>query len=471
MKLLKSTSFTLCALLWLASGFLPVEAKSYTDIKIPAIKWDPPSYSEFKLDNGMSGFAIEDHEVPIVNFYILFPAPFDPADKVGLGDLASWALRNGGTTNISPDSLNSVIEFKAGYLGISASNEAASVWGNCLSQDLPLFLELTRELIMNPAYPADKIALRKSTLIEGIRRKNDEPQRIARRELMKLLYGDHPEGRETTVETVNAITRDDMIAYHKLVFRATGAVIGYSGDLNRQQAEDLTRKNFAALSTEPKTLPPLPPLGPAPKPGVYFIPKETNQAFISMGHRSIRYEDPRRISSEIMNYVLGGGGFQSILMTKIRVDAGLTYGISSALSTPHNVDGTFRCGASTRLDQSGRTISMMTSIVEEFGKAGPTATQFEEARTGFVNKFVWAFESSDDVLGQVVYYKWRGLPLDTPQRDLAAYQALTHEDAIKAANELIRPEDLIIVVVGNREKMDRPLEDFGPVTTIDLEVH
>ncbi len=444
--------------------------KTYEDVPVPPIEWKAPHFDEFTIANGLAGVVVEDHEVPMVNFYLQLPASPNSKDKIGLADFAAWVLRNGGSTRVTADSLNELVEFKAGNIGINGGDEYVSIWGNCLTDDLPLFLSLTSDLLNNPAYPEEKIDLRRTSSLEGIRRRNDEPRGIARRELFSIMYANHPWGMDPTTSTINSITRDDLLAYHKSFVRSDGAVIGFSGDIKAADAKKLTEKEFGSMKRGEKPVVKLPQAGPAPKPGVYYAYKDINQAFISIGHRSIRYEDPRRYAAEIMNYLLGGGGFQSILMKKIRVDAGLSYGVGTSIDAAYGVEGSFRGSTSTRLDQSGRTMAILNETIASFIKDGPSKDEFQQAKDAYVNSFVWRTESSGDVLAQTVYHKCLGLPLDTPQRDLAAYQKLTYEEVLKAAKELIHPDQMVVVVVGNREKMDRPLEDFGTVSTIDLNI-
>ena len=184
---------------------------NYRDIEVPPVEWSPPEFKEFDLPNGIAGLIVEDHEVPLVDFYLSFPSPSDPADKVGLAEMTAWALRNGGSLNIPADSLNNLVEFKAATIGVSAGQEQLQVYGFCLKDDLGLLLDIARDLIDNPAYPEDKIEFRHGNMLEGIRRSNDNPRGIGSREIYKLLYPDHPWGRENSVTTVNAITRDDIL--------------------------------------------------------------------------------------------------------------------------------------------------------------------------------------------------------------------------------------------------------------------
>ncbi|MCF7811738.1 insulinase family protein [bacterium] len=460
-------TITLILTITLLSASLPADIlakkpQSYEDVKLPKLKWQIPEYSEFKIDNGIEGLVVEDDEIPMVYYTIVFPAPPDPQDKVGLAEMTAWTLRNGGSTNIHADSLNDIIEFEAAWIGIWNDQEQMRISGYGHKDDLAFLLGLTRELIQHPAYPEDKIELKRSTMLENIRRKYDRPNGIAHREIEKLIYPNHPWGRETSEATVNAIQRDDLIAYHNLVINFSDAVIGFSGNIRKDDAKLLSDKYFGDFKSNKGSIAVLPPVGDQAETGVYYFKKDVSQAFVTVGHQTIDYYDPQRIAAELMNYILGSG-FGSRLTKRIRVDEGLSYSVWSGLWTPVPVKGEFRASAATRLDQAGRTLALMKSVIAEYAENGPTEEEFNEAQKKYVNSYVWKYEDSADILYRLTYLKWRGLPLDTPQRDLDAYQNLKIEDVRKAAKELLQPDNLVIVVVGDEEKMDRPLADFGKV--------
>jgi predicted Zn-dependent peptidase len=253
-----------------------------------------------------------------------------------------------------------------------------------------------------------------------------------------------------------------------LIFNSRKGVIGFSGDINASTAKSLTNKYLKKLKPAKADVAKLPLVPPQAETGVYYAYKDVNQAFVTMGHQTVDYNDPRRQAAQIMNYILGGGGFNSKLTKRVRVDEGLAYSVWSSFSTPVPVVGWFMASAATRLDQAGRTLALMTEIISNYRENGPTEEEFDLAKQAFVNNYVWEYENSDNILYRLTYLKWRGLPLDTPQRDLEAYQHLTLEDVQNAAKELLHPDRLVVVVVGDRAKMDRPLEDFGQVHTLDI---
>lgn len=443
--------------------------KGKFNFDLPPIEWTPLEFDEFELPNGISCFVVEDREVPLVDFFFAFPSPFDPEDKVGLSSIATWVLRNGGSTVRSADDINEIIEFKAAQLNIYAGNELLSIYGSTITKDVSEILDIVLELIEHPAYPEERIELRRGTMIEEIRRRNDDPRSVGFREFSKLIYPDHPYGRETSINSVSSITRDDLLEFHNNVFQSNGAVFGISGDISKDEFRELIQDKFSNLPHSEDPLAQLPEAPPQAPSGIYYVYKNTPQTMmILLGHQSIKYDDPRRHAAVMMNNILGGGGFNSVLLRRIRVDEGLAYVVWSSVNTPINVAGRFMAGASTRPEQTNRTMTLMSRILKEYKENGPREDDLERARKSFLNREVWEYESSEDFLESLVFYKWRGLPLDTPQRNIEAYQKLTYEEVKQAAKELINPEEFIWVIVGDRDRMDTRLEDFGDVHIIEL---
>lgn len=462
------------ALLLLLTGFLMRDSQAmgrsplyYQKIPIAPIQMPPINYQVFTLNNGIEVVVVEDREVPIVEFYCRFKAPLDPPDKVGLAEMAAWVLRNGGAESVSADSINRFIEYTSSQLEIYTSTNELFIWGQSLTDNIPSLFSLLHELVYHPALPLQTLELKRVMMLEQIKRESESPFDVGRSEFMKLLYPDHPWGQKATTSTVTKITLDDVREYIKATFTADEAVIGFSGDLTLSEARGWAQYLWEDLihSGVPKGVIPPPP--PSPQAGVYYIRKDLAQAFIYAGHRTIPYQHPLRIAAEVMNYIFGGGGFQSWITRKIRVESGLAYSVGSRFTTPLEGDGQFRMAAQTRINQSGQTLTLMRNLLTQFIEEGPSEEEFQRAKEAFINSYVWEFESSREILTRLVWLKSHHLPLDTYQKDLQAYHSLTLKDVRRAAKELLHPEHLIILVLGDRERMDRPLEDFGVVHMIE----
>jgi predicted Zn-dependent peptidase len=433
------------------------------------ITLEPIEYEEISFDNDMTGFFIEDREVPIVDIYMLIPTSRAPRDKTGLNELAAWVIRNGGTEEWPAERINEELEFVAARVEVYSTALTAMVHVNCLKKDLDLCLEILGELLKSPSFPEDKIELRRSTMLENIRRENDEPRRIAIREFRKVVYGDHPMAWHNTEETVAAITRDDLVRFHRNFFHPNNAIIGISGDVTRDEVMAALDEAFvgwepATMIVQPDTL-----LELSFEPSISYAYKDLNQAVIMIGHLGLNSRNEDSMAVQIMNYVLGGGSFSSRITQKVRTDEGLAYAAYSRYGDDPWTFGTFIASSQTRADAAGRAITLILDIIREMRDDGPTEEEFERARDSYINSFVFEYDSKSRAVFQLVHLKWEGRPLDTPERDIDTITALTLEDVRRAAATYLHPDGLAIMVVGDEDTFDQPLSNFGEVRSIELE--
>ncbi len=345
------------------AGAAKVERPS--DLRYPKLEMEPPSYEQVDFDNGMHGFFIEDHEVPIVNIYMLISTNRDPGDKTGLGDLASWAIRNGGGANWDADRINDELEFVDASLEMRSGPHSTSVMLNCLKKDLPMCLDILGDILVSPAFPDEKIELKRETMLEDIRRENDEPRRLAYREFARLVYGDHPMSRRPTKESVEAITRDDIVAYHNAFFHPNNTIIGISGDVTLDEIKGLLHGSLAAWKPADVQIEPDPPMELTFKPSVNYIYKDVSQGVIMIGHLGANSHDPNLPAIHIMNYILGGGSFTSRITQRVRTDEGLAYSAYSSYGDDAFNYGLFTASSQTRADATARAITLIEEIIRD----------------------------------------------------------------------------------------------------------
>ena len=186
------------ACLAVASPALAAKRPHPTKLSYPSVKLTTPQAAEISLSNGLAGFLLEDHEIPVVDVVILVKTYFPDRSKYGLNGMAQWVIRNGGTATWPGDKLSDELEFLAASVEVSGGDLNTTFSFNCIKKDLPRVLEIFSDLIMNPVFPEEKIEMRRNTMLEEIRRRNDEPSGVSRREFAKLIYGDHPYAWQTT---------------------------------------------------------------------------------------------------------------------------------------------------------------------------------------------------------------------------------------------------------------------------------
>ena len=444
------------------------EVQHPSELEYPQLRLETPDYEAISFANGMRGFFIEDHEVPIVNIHMRMSTGYPVKEKAGLNGLGAWAIRNGGTAEWPPDKINDELEFVAARLELRGGVRSTTVNVNCLKKDLELCLEILGDLLRSPAFPEDKIELGRTSMIEGIRRENDDPRRVAGREFYRVLYGDHPMGWRPTEESMSAIKRDDLVEYHETYFRPNNTLIGICGDVTLDEVTNLLNEALAGWEPSEVAIDPEPELELAFEPSVHYAYKDISQGVIQIGHLGLNSRDENRPAVQIMNFILGGGSFTSRITQRVRTDEGLAYAAySSFTDDPWNY-GVFTASSQTRADATARATSLILEIIGDMRENGPTEEEVERAIDSYLNRHVFDYDSKQRVVERLVRLEWEGRPLDTPERDIERIGSLTVDDIKAVAREYLHPEGLVILVVGDEAAFDQPLSNFGEVNVIEL---
>lgn len=199
------------------------------------------------------------------------------------------------------------------------------------------------------------------------------------------------------------------------------------------------------------------------------VRKDINQAYIMIGHPGLTEQNPDRPAVNLMNYILGGGGFVSWIMEKIRVEQGLAYDARSTFYFAPRGSGSFAASCQTKAEAMSRSINTLLDLIRKMQTEGPSQEDMEQARQAFLNRYVFTYENPSAIVNHALYLKFYGLPLDETERDLEAYNKLTLEDLKQVARKYLHPDRMAIVVVGDPAKFDKPLSTWGKVKEIPLE--
>ncbi|MBN2431757.1 MAG: insulinase family protein [Acidobacteria bacterium] len=438
------------------------------DLIYPPLRVKTPEVSEISLNCGLDGFLLEDHEIPVVNVVLLVKTYYPERSKYGLNDMAQWVMRNGGSQRWPAEKLNDELEFLAADIEVFGGDLSTMVVLNCLKKDLPTVLDIFADLVMNPAFPADKVEMRRQTMLEELRRQNDQPRQVANREFNKLIYGDHLYGWDTSPASVQAITREDLLAFHQQYFHPNNAIIGISGDVEQAEIMASLDKAFAQWPAADVVIPEIPALSESFNANHNYAFMDINQAYMMLGHQGLNANNPDRCAVNVMNFILGGGSFTSWITERVRSDEGLAYSTGSRFGADPFAKGTFYAFAQTKADAYSRAMQLMIEQMDRMRTDGPTEEEVRKAVDSYLNSQVFDYESKAQVIQRLVSLRFEGRPLDTPQRDMEAYAKLTAADIRRVAQKYLHPDKLTVLVVGNEKLFDRPLSDFGKVNVIDL---
>jgi predicted Zn-dependent peptidase len=437
------------------------------------VEFSPPEPERVVLDNGMVVYLLEDHELPLITITASMRTGgwLDPADKVGLATMTGSVMRTGGGGGLSAEQVDEELEQFAGNVGIGIGRQSGSASLDVLSKDLKRGLQIFAGLIREPAFEPPRVELAKMQAIEGIRRRQDNPGSIVGREFVKMLYGaEHPSARESSIDSVNRITRDDLIAFHRDTVHPNGTILGVTGDFNKDEMLASLRDVFGdwRKGTVPELMIDDVPENEASNPAVRFINKETSQTHLRVGHLSIRESDPDYVPLAIANDILGGSVFRSRLFNDVRTKRGLAYSVGSRLNAGTHDQGVWLMRAETKLTSTEEVIGRFMANIDRMRNELVSDTELAEAKEAYVNSFVFSFSSPSAIVSRLVELEYDGLPKDFLQQLRDKVVQLTKEDILAAAKKHLHPDRLKIVAVGSGEMLHKVLSTFGEVKEIKL---
>jgi zinc protease len=458
------------------AGAVAVDAqakKPWEKIKVPEL--NPialPDYQRVELDNGMIVYLAEDHAFPLVELSasIDVGAIYEPADKIGLAGMTGSVMRTGGTTTRSGDDIDELVEARGLAVETYIGQNSGGAYVSALVEDLDLGLELLADILRNPAFPEDKIKLAKEEQKASISRRNDDPMSIARREAMKAVYGaDHPLARHPEYDTIAAVTRDDMLAFHSEWFHPDRMYLVVIGDFD---SADMIKRLETAFAGWAKAAKPLPA-----DPEIYDLPRTVNivdkddltQTTILLGHKGIRADSPHYAGVMVGNRILGGG-FSTRLFNEIRSRQGLAYSVGSSPGTGFRNPGLFMAFTMTKSESSEKATDAILAEIEKMITEEVTDEELTQAKDGILNSEVFAYDSKREILDRMVMFERYGYPADFLQTYQEQVKAMTRADVLAATKAVWRPDDMTILAVGNYKEWDGDFSKYGPVTMVDITI-
>lgn len=397
--------------------------------------------------SGARVYFVESRVLPMLDVQVDFAAGsmFDPVGKAGLAALTRATLDNG-AGKLDETTIAEQLADIGANLGGSADTDRASVSLRTLSarDKRDTALAILKDVLQAPHFDAAVFEREKARTIAGLKEAMTRPDSMAGKAFWAALYPDHPYGRQATPESVAALNRDDMAAFHARYYNAANASITLVGDLSRQEAEKIADAITAGMPKgQAATLPGMPE---QPKGGQTRITHPASQAHVYIGLPAIERGNPDFFPLLVGNYTLGGGGFVSRLMKEVRDKRGYAYSVYSYFA-PMRQTGPFQIGLQTKRSQAKDAIKVSCDILDAFLKEGPTAEELAAAKANLIGSFPLRLDSNKKILDNVAAIGFFDLPLDYLDQYQAKVQAVTAEDVKQAFARRVRPENLITVTV------------------------
>lgn len=411
--------------------------------------WAAVNIQHWQTSQGVRVYFVENHDLPIVDLSISFSAGSarDRAEKSGLAGMTRHMMGTG-AGGMSEEQISSRLADVGASLGGDMDADRASFKLRTLSstQEKTEALAVFKAILHQPEFPASILEREKSRMVASLRESQTQPDYIASKAFMKSLYGQHPYAPEESPETVAAIERADLLAFYQQYFAAGGAVIAMIADMNRAEAESLAEQLAAGLPQGAAPAP-LPPVTYPEQAQMQKLAHPASQSHLLLGYPGIKRGDPDYFPLYVGNYILGGGGFVSLLTEEVREKRGLAYSVYSYF-IPQTELGPFQIGLQTKRDQADAALKVVQETLSTFMKDGITPAQLTAAKQNLVGGFPLRLDSNAKILDYLAVIGFYQLPLTYLEDFSRKVSEVTVGQIREAFQRRIKPEHFVTVMVG-----------------------
>lgn len=430
-----------------------------------------PPYQKFKLKNGLTVYLLEQHEVPMINVSVIFPAgAIYDADKAGLASLTASNLKSG-TKNYPKAKLDEELDFIGATVSTGASKEAASLSAKFAAKDKNKVLDIINELITAPVFDAAEFEKEKKRVLLSLEQAKESPRNVIGSYFDKFLYGDHVYGNaiEGKISTVSAINAGDLKKFYTENYVPGGSAISIVGDFNSKEMKDLVTKIFSSWPAKKQTQANLAsqPINKPTTQRVLLVDKDdAKETTFYIGGAGISRNNPDYIAVDVIN-TLFGGRFTSMLNDELRVNSGLTYGASSRFSTL-KTGGSFYISTFTASKTTEAAIDKALEVVNKLHSSGIDETALSSAKNYVKGQFPPRYETSGQLaslLTQMFWYNFDESFINNFQKNV---DGLTLDKAKQIIEKYFPKDKLQLVLVGKAAEIRKIAEKYGPVTEVKI---
>ena len=412
-----------------------------------------PSHAAAKIQHlispgGIEAWFVQDATVPLVamEFGISGGAAQDPADKSGVGNMVA-GLIDEGSGDLDSKTFHERLDRRAIELSFSVTRDYFRGSLRMLKDNKDEAFDLLRMSLTSPHFESADVERIRTQVLSGLKRDTSNPSTLASRKFLQIAFGDHPYGRPSngSLESVPNITIADLRDYVRRVLAKENLKIAVVGDIDAASLGRLLDQTFGALPAK-ASLTPVPDIEATRPPVREFIPLDVPQTVVMFGGPGIRRNDPNFMSAFVVNHILGGGALSSRLYREVREKRGLAYSVyDSLLWMDHSA--LFIGNTGTRADRAGETVDAVNTEVRRMAEDGPTREELDEAKSYIKGSRMLSLDTSSKLASAMLQYQLDRLPIDYFEKRNAVVDAVTLDDAKKAAQRLWA-RGLLTVIVG-----------------------
>ena len=440
-----------------ASSSVPA---SYKDIQFPEYKYVAPYPKDYRVEiaDGISGYIVSDRRLPLVNFTVYFENPRVPAsikDEAAFEMLGSM-LRRGGGGGISPAVLEDSLEFISAGVGSAAGIWTASFDIDCLTKDFVSVLELTKKVLLAPAFDKTKSAT-------SYEQRYDTPAKVLSALRAKVNYAPNNRLWDATGEEYKKVTEADLKRLARGVFQSKRIIFALSGDVDRDSSVQLLKDFFAEWKKDTSAVSGKPTdsafVTPAPlaylrKPGTYVVDKDITQANIAINQPFVKRPHPDYYPAAVASFILGGGSFTSRLMNRVRSDEGLAYSIYSTVGNDYRDTAMTTIALQTKVESVDFALKLIFEEVEKLAKEGPTVEELEQAKKALIESLPSLFDSPSSTASIFAKGELLGKTYDHYLDYVKEINAVTADQVKAMIAKYFARDKMTISIVGPVSKFD-----------------
>ena len=401
-------------------------------------------------ENGMTVLIVDQPSLPIVTVSVLMKAGavYDPDAKAGLSYMVADMLDEGTKTR-SAVQLAEQIEFIGGELTAQGGEDSTTATLRVLKKDADLGFTLLADILRNPTFEAKEVTRVRDELVGFLKSERDEPGTIATKAFNEIVFKGHPYQRPANGDemTVSRLTRQDLVEFHNSFFRPNRAIMAIVGDVRKTEALDLVKKYFGSWTPKALPLPAFPTPLPLPKPMLKLIDKDLTQATIVLGHVGIERRNPDFYAVAVMNYILGGGGFSSRLVHRIRDEQGLAYDVDSVFEA-NVMPGPFAVRVQTRNAAANQALASVLQELKRIRTEPVSDQELADAKAYLIGSFPLRMDTAAKLASLLNLVELHGLGLSYFDDYPKAIASVTKEDVLRVARTYLNPDLYALVIVG-----------------------
>ncbi|MBU0509902.1 insulinase family protein [bacterium] len=439
-------------------------------------EFHPPVIQRATLSNGVPLLLVEKHTLPLVQINLAMKVGMaaDPVERPGLASLAADLLREGTKTRTALQ-ISDEARALGANLGTGASFDATTVSLNVLRKNLDPALDLMADIVLNPTFPDEELDRLRKNYLGRIQQENRRPFTSALKAYYRLLFGEgHPYSQPYTgtgtEKSVNAVTRDEIVNFYKTSYSPTIAGFVVVGDITLTEAKEKLDRAFRSWKAIAVTLPEIPDPQPFAATKILIVDKpRAPQSAIVLGNAGISRTDPEYVSCEVMNHILGGL-FTSRINTNLREEKGYTYGARSVFVTRRG-RGPFLAYAEVQTEVTDESIAEFLKELRDVGGPRPlTPDELKKSKDDLTKSYPQDFETFTEIAGSLNQLFVYDLPADEWTTYLDKVRAVDGAAATQVASRHIHPDQMLIVIVGDREVIEPELRklNIGDIEVVSL---